>query len=147
MAARAEMEPLLRREWEAASEDKALFPFDPAWDRCEAIEKMGLVRLFTARSSGVLVGYVGYIVASGLHSQRVMKATSDIMWIEPHARNGGAAKRLLTFAEENLREEGLVMMHTLTNEDHPGLARLLESRGHICVGRIWSLKLRETEHA
>ena len=146
IAIREEAEPLLRREWEAASEDRELFPYDPNWVLYAALEKAGSIRFFTMRDA-VLLGYIGFYVSWNAHSQRLRTATSDVWWVEPSARFGGASMRLVAYAETALAEEGVRVAHIQTNERHPAPARMLEHSGHRLVGHLWSKNLGVEFHA
>ncbi len=138
----AEFVPLARREWEVATEDPRLFPFDPNWEAYCMMEDRDAVRLYTAREDGAMVGHLGYTVHSSLHSRRTRTATSDVMWLEPKARRPGVANRMLAFAEEQLRADGVHVVHTLTNDTFPALARLLTFRKHRPIAQIFSTVLQ-----
>lgn len=147
LAVRHEAEPLLRREWETASEDKMVFPFDPDWERYAMMERLNMLRFFTARRDGELKGYIGYRVGFNLHSKAASAATSDVWWVEPDARCGGVSWRLVAFAEKHLRDEGIRVIHTMTNEAFPAASRLLKFMGHRLVGGLWSKALEGPLHA
>jgi GNAT superfamily N-acetyltransferase len=137
-----EIKPLAHAAWAAASEDAALFPFEPNWPSYLRLDEAGALRTFVARQDGRAVGYAGYFVFTSLHAQRTVTAMSDAIWLDPAHRVFCAANRLLTFVENTLRAEGVDVIHTSVHAAFPALGRLLMSRGHKRVAEVYSKGLR-----
>lgn len=125
-----EARPLLVRHWTEVARNKEAVPLDPNYDRYIKMEEMGLIRVYTARHMGAMVGYACYFVLPHLHYQQDLWAVSDILWLAPECRKGFAGIGLLRFVEQSLREEKVSVMHTTGKVEHPALLAILERLGH-----------------
>lgn len=84
--------------------------YDPDWEKYTQLNEMNLLRLFTVRMEGLLVGYITFIVGPTLHSKGITHALHDSMYILKHNRKGGTAKDLIIFAEGRFVDEGVNTM-------------------------------------
>jgi hypothetical protein len=113
-------------------------PLDPNWDFYQKANAIGMVRFYSVRDDGELIGYAVYVVVPR-HSQYDHPwATSNLIWIRPDRRRGRVGDGLIDFIERDLT--GYVMQ-TATSVDHPELAHLLKSRGHDPVEIVHSKRL------
>jgi GNAT superfamily N-acetyltransferase len=90
------------------------------------MEQMDRLRCYTARSiSGDLIGYaIWFLVRGHPHYRYTTYAHNDIVYIDPSHR-GGAGIRLLKYAEEQLRSDGVqvLSLHIKTSFDWGPLAK------------------------
>jgi GNAT superfamily N-acetyltransferase len=74
------------------------------------LQTKNFLLIVTARRSGRLVGYyVGVIVSHHPHNKDAGKvSTTDMFYIIPSERKGGAGVKLLKFAEAELKANGVI---------------------------------------
>lgn len=93
-------------------------PLAPDGSRYLALEKAGVLRVYTAREDGRLVGYSVYMVTTHAHYKETLYANNDVLFIEKQSR-GTVGLRLIRFAEAALKAEGVqvVMLHIKSYND------------------------------
>lgn len=116
---RAEAEPLLVRHWQEIALHRDLIPLAPDWPAYEALEAAGVLRIFTARDDGRLVGYFACFVRPHLHYCGHLFAVNDVLFLAPEHRRGWAGARLIRFAERCLREDGVTVLAINTKRHRP----------------------------
>lgn len=121
-----EAEPLLKRHWEAVAINKDLVPLEPSYRRYVDAEQMQRFCVCTARDNGELLGYAAFFVDYSIHYATTKSADCDVIWLEPDARRGRAALRLIEFSENALRRRGVFDVRIRVKIAHPALGRLLE---------------------
>lgn len=84
--------------------------YDPDWKKYTDLNEMNVLRLFTVRLEGLLVGYLTFIVGPTLHSKQLIHALHDSMYILKPNRKNGTAKQLISFAEADFKREGVNTM-------------------------------------
>lgn len=124
-----DVRPLLREHWEELA-TYADVPLDPDFESYRAVDAAGMLRAYTARVDGALVGYAIYFVRPHHHYRSTLWAISDIILIRRDHRNVGLGNGLFDFLENDLRACGVKAMYTMAKLAHPELSFLLESRGH-----------------
>lgn len=126
----AEARPLLQLHWEELALNQELVPLDPDYNKYYEIARLELMRVFTIRAEGMLIGYANYYVFPHMHYKSTCFAESDIFYLAKEFRGGRTALRFFRFIEDSLREAGVVVMHTRTKVAHPAAGRVLEASGH-----------------
>lgn len=101
-----EVQPLLRAHWAEITFFPDV-PIDPRRDVYETMDDAGVLRIFTVRHRGKLVGYVDYIVNPHMHYQSLRIAGQDLLFLLPEYRSGGVGGGLLAFSEQMLKKEGV----------------------------------------
>lgn len=133
-----EIRPLLAAHWEEIAHFRD-FALDPAWDEYAKAQERGALRIFTARYSGHLVGYLIYVVGPGLHYKSTLQAIQDIYFVTEQYR-GGLGRRLLRFAEACLKEEGVKVTYQHVKAAH-NFGPMLERQGYELVDLIYGKRL------
>lgn len=125
-----DVRPLLREHWQelATYED---VPLDPDFDSYRVVDAAGMLRVYTARLDGALVGYAIFFVRPHHHYRSTLWAISDIILVRREHRNLGLGDGLFGFVERDLAADGVKVMYTMAKLAHPELSFLLESRGHV----------------
>ena len=96
-----------------------------------SLEKSGMLRVYVVRTEGKLVGYCVYLVSLGsLHSMTTKRASNTDLWLMPEHRKGFTGIKLIKFAEDSLRAEGVVLMTTAVMENSHAAMKILEYLGH-----------------
>lgn len=135
-----ELKPILHEHWE----ELALYPdipLDPEFELYEALETKGMLSFYSVRRSGELVGYAIYFVRHSPHYRSTLWAVSDIVLIRKAYRNFGVGTKLFDFIENDLRQQGVKVMHTMTKASHPELAALMRKLVHMHSETNFSLRL------
>ncbi len=136
-----DLRPLLELHWREIALFQDDIPLDPDWEFYSKANAAGLVRCYTARLDGALIGYTIFVVRDRHPHYNHRWAVEDIVWIHPDHRNLGVATGLFDFFETDLRKGGPVVLHLTTKIAHPALAVLLGLRGYDEVERGFSKRL------
>ena len=119
--------------WSDISRDQALPPMDVDYGKYVQMDTLGVLRTFTVRWQGELVGVMVLIVAPNLHHRTSKWAICDAIWIRPDMRRPMVAMRLVRFAEEMLLTEGVSVISVAAKVRRPALARLLTYMDYVPV--------------
>lgn len=159
-----DLQPLLIEHWHEIAVHKDV-PLDIDLASYYGMEAVGLLRAYTVREEGALVGYASIIVAPHLHYKSVRYATSDVFWIKPVVRSTRSRferifRRFLRFIrpsllrpslgmmffkfiEDDLRSENVHTLHIVAKNAHPAAARVLGHRGFSPVETVFAKRLRD----
>jgi GNAT superfamily N-acetyltransferase len=135
-----EGKPFLQEHWEELATYSDI-PLDPDYEAYEALDKQGLLWIYIVRLRGEIVGYAPYFVRHHLHYRKHIFATNDIIIVRKPYRNYGIGTALFDFIEDDMRVQGVAVVHHSTKLTHPELAMLLKSRGHEEVDHGFALRL------
>lgn len=109
--------PLMHSHYDELAPYKDV-PLDPDKEFFIKADEAGLVRVYSAREAGVLVGYAVYFVRSDIHYRSVKLAQQDLLFVAPE-RRGRFGIRFIRWCEEQLAAEkvGLIMCHAKVHND------------------------------
>jgi GNAT superfamily N-acetyltransferase len=126
---RHEAGDLLVEHWrELATYD---FPLEPDWDFYEKAAAIGLIRLYTARLEGQLVGYAAFIIRKNPHySTTDPWAVNDLVWLHPKLRGWGIGRQMAEFWEKDLRAYGISVIRVDAKAAHQRLVHMLARLGY-----------------
>lgn len=122
-----EFSGLIQEHWQEVATNKDKIPLDPDYDRYISLEEADALKVFTVRDGGTLVGYFAVFVFPHIHYQQTVYAQNDVIYLTPDYRKGMVASRLIRFAEDCLKEDGVdvLMINTKVSHDFsPLLERL-----------------------
>lgn len=102
--------------------------FAPNRDRYEAAEKMGVLRVHTARLAGKLVGYSVFLVGPHPDYPNVIFATNTVLFVAPEHRGRGAF-RFMLWQDEKHRDAGIDVVFRSVTVKH-NYRRALEAMGY-----------------
>ena len=91
--------PLLEKHWEEIALNKDTIKLNPDWDAYADLEDAGILKIFTARSDGNLIGYFVVFVRSHIHYKDNLFAYNDILYLDKDYRKGFTGAKLMKFAE------------------------------------------------
>lgn len=137
-----ELKGLIEEHWEEIALYQDQIKLNPNWHEYARLSATGLLRMFTARSDGVLVGYFVLIVSRSLHYADHIFATNDVIYLKPEFRKGTAGASLIKFAEEKLRKEGVSLM-TVNTKVHVPFDPLMKRLGFDLIERIYAKCFRD----
>ena len=133
-----DIKPLLSAHHQELALYQDEIPLAPDFTQYERACSSGLMRIYTAREDGRLIGYAIFVITPR-HSHYAHRwAVNDIFWIDPEYRNFGNGNGLCDFLEEDMRRDGPVVIHIETKISAPALAVLLGMRGYSLVGPSFS---------
>ena len=136
-----DIEPLIKQHWEEIALNKDIIKLNPDWRAYAELDRVNALRVFTARKDGKLVGYFVVIVSKALHYADHLFANNDIIFLTKPARKGLTGVKLIKFAIDSLKAEGITKLHINTKAHQP-FDPILERLGFEEIERIYSLVLR-----
>lgn len=135
-----EIQDLLDEHWQEIALNKDFIELKPDWKQYEDAEKAGILKGFTARVEGHLVGYLVVLVQRSMHYSDHTFATNDVLFLHSEHRKGLAGWRLIKFAEKCLTDDGVSMLFVNTKVHKPFDA-LMERMGYNLIERVYSKRL------
>lgn len=137
-----ELSELIYLHWEEIALYQDHIKLNPNWKEYARLSASGALRMFTVRDDGELVGYFVLVVSPSLHYSDHVFATNDVIFIKPEFRKGTAGGRLIKFAEDQLRAEGVTLM-TVNTKVHAPFDPLMERMGFDLIERIYAKCFKE----
>ena len=128
---------LLELHWNEVALNKEHIKLNPDWESYYELEQVGNLRIFTARNKGTFVGYFVVIVNSNLHYKDHLFAANDIIYLHKDYRKGFTGIKLIKFAEECLREDGVSVL-AINTKVHQPFDVVLERLDFNMVERVYS---------
>ena len=129
--------PLLEKHWEEIALNKDKIKLNPDWDIYADLEDAGVLKIFTARSDGKLVGYFVVFVKAHIHYKDHLFAYNDILFLSREYRKGYTGAKLIKFAEKCLKEDGVSVVVVNTKRHKPSDV-LLKWLGYKHIENIYS---------
>lgn len=133
-----ELLPLFKKHYAEIALDQDCVPLDPDWNYYFGIDKLGLLKILTARSvvNGQLAGYIFNVIGTHNHYCSTRFCNSEMFWLHPYFRKGWQPVRMF---KENLK--GL--------EVHGVQVATISFKLHFIDGRVgkflWRLGYRSTD--
>ena len=109
-----EITPLLQEDWEEIGEDH--LPLNPDFESYGDLEANDLLKIFTARIEGKLVGYFVVIYVPSLQSKGKFLAINDTIFVSKAHRRKMIGPRLFRFAEKCVKQDGLDRLYVAITE-------------------------------
>lgn len=134
--------PLIERHWHEVAHYKDI-PLNVNRDGYIAAENADLVRLYTMRHAAtrLLLGYALFLVSLNLHYCTSRQAKQDVLFIAPEHRGGFLGSRLVRFADDAMRAEGVQVSYQHVKLEHPALGSILQRIGYEPIEVIWGRRL------
>jgi len=129
--------PLLEKHWEEIALNKDTIKLNPDWDAYADLEDAGILKIFTARSDGNLIGYFVVFVRSHIHYKDNLFAYNDILYLDRDYRKGFTGAKLMKFAEKCLKEDGVSVL-VVNTKRHKPFDVLLSWLGYKHIENIYS---------
>jgi len=116
-------------------------PLGVAIERYCALDDAGILRVYTARIDGKLVGYSVFFVQRHLHYESLLVGVQDVLWIAPEHRGGFLGARFVKFIDAQLAIEGVQVSVQHVKLKHPDLGRLLVMYGYEASETVYLKRL------
>lgn len=133
-------EPLLAKHWREIAHFQDI-PLEPDVTRYQQAEIYDLLRIYTARIGGKLVGYAVFFIGPNAHYKSSKQAVQDVVYVDPAHRNSTIGLRLLKHCEGALRAEGVQAVYHHVKASHPALGTILGRMGYVPVDVIYTKRL------
>lgn len=114
---------------------------DPDIDAYNTCDMMGMLRCYTARLNGELVGYACFFVKQNMHYQGSMQAVQDVLFVTKPHRHGRVGYKLIRFSEEELRKEGCQVCYQHLKCNRPETIALFHKMGYEDIDLIVAKRL------
>ena len=122
-----DIQPLLEAHYQEICSHPDLLVLDPNYDKYRDLERLGVLRICTARHGDELIGYFISLITPHLHYQQTTYAFNDILYLDPAHRGGRTGYQLFEAAIRDLKGGGVdvVVVHMKTAHPfRPLLARM-----------------------
>jgi Acetyltransferase (GNAT) family len=119
-AAYAEASELTALHWQEVAAYKEITKINPDLDNYQQLENSGNLVLVTARTAGVLIGYIMMIIHPHPHYKHIMIGMDDLHFLHPEHRNGFTFMRMIDFTERKMSKRGvkIMVLRTKASKDH-----------------------------
>lgn len=133
----SELCPLLEKHHEELKHFNDI-PLEPDVSFYEMAQKAGILKVFTNRIDGKLIGYAVFFVKSHPHSANSVQASGDIIFIDPDHR--GMGKAFVGWCDEQLKGLGVQVVYQHVKNSH-NWGKLLERIGYSLVDLTFAKRL------
>ena len=132
-----DIKPLIEKHWELVALNQGAIKLNPDWQQYAKLDAAGILRVFTARESGELVGYCVLVVSRSMHYKDHIFANNDVTFVLPDHRAGATGYQLLKYAEEHCAENNISCLN-INTKVHIPFDSLLVGMGFNLIERIYS---------
>lgn len=110
--------PLFYAHWEEVANHQDIRPLDIDYAQYIQLNRMGLVRFFTVRDEGKLIGYISLKVSNNPHYKTWKYAVSDVYYLDPAYRKTGTSVEFFSKIEEWLKSMDVKSVTIQDKIDH-----------------------------
>jgi len=132
-----DIKPLIKKHWKLVALNQGAIKLNPDWEQYAKLDAAGILRVFTARESGELVGYCVLVVSRSMHYKDHIFANNDVTFVLPDHRAGATGYQLLKYAEDHCAENDISLLNVNTKVHIP-FDNLLLGMGFTLIERIYS---------
>lgn len=133
---------LLEKHWQEIALNKDVIKLNPDWEAYCFLEDCGHLKIFTARSDEILIGYFVVICRKHLHYVDHVFAFNDVLYLDKDYRKGFTGAKLIKFAEKCLKEDGVSVL-VVNTKRHKPFDSLLEWLGYKHTENIYTKLMRD----
>lgn len=137
-----DIKPLLEEHWELVALNKGKIKLNPDWHEYAALDAAGILKIFTARDEGKLVGYFVLTVSKSIHYKDHIFAICDVIFVKPENRANKTGYNLVQYAEKWCKEAGVSLLN-INTKVHIPFDTLMISMDYENIERIYSKYLGE----
>ena len=134
-----EIMPLIEEHYLEIAKYKDI-PLEPDWPTYKAMDKLGILRIFTCRDeeTNKLLGYGIYLVKSHLHYSSCLVGQQDILFITKEKR--GMGFKFILWCDKQLEYQGVKMVIQHVKASH-NFGPMLEKLGYELMDLIYTKRL------
>ena len=137
LSVKEDIKPLLEEHWRLVALNQGAIKLNPNWKEYAKLYTAGILKIFTARDDGELVGYFVLLVNKSIHYQDHFFATNDVVFVLPDSRAGATGYKLIKFAEDYCKASGVSLMMVNTKVHIP-FDKLMIGMGFDLIERVYS---------
>lgn len=134
---KVECQGLIKAHWEEVALNQDAIALNPDWEAYASLEGEGKLKIFTARDDNQLVGYFVVICGNNIHYKDHTFAENDVIYLTPKQRKGGTGLKLIKFAEQSLKSDGVSVL-LINTKVHRPFDPLMERLGFKLTERVYS---------
>ena len=112
-----EITPLAELEWEESGHPTQPLVID--WDAYFHLEDIGVLKFFTARKDGLLIGYFIVLVSTPLTAKGELVGSYDSVYVHKDHRKSSVGKRLFDYVEACMKEDGVYRVVASSSVKNP----------------------------
>lgn len=130
---------LLEQHYEEVTHHRDI-PVGCDYDKYQRIERAGILRIYTVRVAGELVGYSIFMVATSMHYKSSLQARQDTLFLSARYRKGLAGYKFVKWVDEQLKAEGVqyIYQHHKFIKD---IGCVFQRMGYEAVYQVWGKRL------
>lgn len=132
-----DIKPLLEEHWELVALNQGKIKLNPDYEEYARLDAAGVLKCFTARKDGALVGYFILMVSKSIHYSDHLFAVNDVIFVKPDSRAGATGYKLIKYAEDYCKDMGVSVL-TLNTKVHLPFDKLMLHMGFDLIERIYS---------
>jgi GNAT superfamily N-acetyltransferase len=132
-----DIKPLLEEHWELVALNQGKIKLNPDYEEYARLDAAGVLKCFTARKDGALVGYFILMVSKSIHYSDHLFAVNDVIFVKPDSRAGATGYKLIKYAEDYCKKIGVSVL-TLNTKVHLPFDKLMVHMGFDLIERIYS---------
>ncbi len=132
-----DIKPLLEEHWELVALNQGKIKLNPDYEEYARLDAAGVLKCFTARKDGALVGYFILMVSKSIHYSDHLFAVNDVIFVKPNSRAGATGYKLIKYAENYCKEMGVSVLK-LNTKVHLPFDKLMLHMGFDLIERIYS---------
>ncbi len=137
----ADMTVLTEAHYAEIADHKDLKVLKPDYDRYLELEELGVLRTFTVRDDGKLIGYFITFITPHIHYSDCVYALNDIMYVHPDYRGGTVSYRLIKEALQDLRDNTDAVILCIHMKIEYPFRNLLKKFNFIQTEENWEVEL------
>lgn len=134
-----EMWPIFEAHYKEISHYQDI-PLSPDTLHYDTLQKVGILRVYTVRDSGKLVGYCVFSVGKNPHYDTSVQAKQDILFLSKELRGGMNGFKFIQWCDEQLHKEGVQVVYHHVKKSH-NFGPVLERMGYELVDLIYGRRL------
>ena len=128
--------PLLDRHWAETEPNQDTILLDPNWQEYALLDAAGILKIFTARLDGDLIGYCVVMMSNSIHHKNHVFAATDVFYVNPEHRKSTCGAELIKYAENHCKENGASLM-TLNMKTEFPFDNLMIRMGFNLIERVY----------
>lgn len=103
-----EAKKLLEDHWHEVANHQDTRPLDIDETTYQMLNRLGYIKVFTARDNDKIIGYASFTISNHLHYKTWKMAVNDVYYVDPaHRGKDGIAKDFFTTIESWLKDQGV----------------------------------------
>lgn len=132
-----EMKPLLEKHYHEIAHYQDI-KLNPDFEQYCMLEKIGMLKTYTARFEGELIGYSLFFVKKNIHYKDSLQAVQDVIYIDKTRR--GFGRVFIDWCDSKLRDYGVQVVYHHVKQEH-NFGPMLEKMGYKLIDLIYGRRL------